>query len=131
MPSSRRGPLPLPKLPCILMFRQFFLISPLFIMSAYPPPLSPHQQHPPSKKIYRGLFVPTFPKTGSCPLVPYDISPFFYLVPQNPRDTLKYDHTKSIQTHAYVDSHTTGPLKTSVRPSCYLLLFFFCRRSYF
>ena len=51
-------------------------------------PPSPHHQDPPSKKIYRGLFVPTFPKTGSCPLVPYDISPLFYLVPQNPRDTL-------------------------------------------
>ena len=47
-------------------------------------PPAPHHQHPPSKRIYRDLVVPTFPKTCSSPLVPYDISPLFPCSPKPP-----------------------------------------------
>ena len=129
MPSSRRGPFSLPKLPCILIFRQFFLISPLFIISAYLPPLT--IKIPLQRKFIEVYLFPRSLKQVLAPLFPA-IFLLFLPCSSKPSGHPQYDHTKNIQTHAYADSHTTGLLKTSVRPSCYLLFcFFFCHRSYF
>ena len=90
-------------------------------------PPAPHHQHPPSKRIYRDLVVPTFPKTF--PLFP-TIFLLCSLVPPNHRDTLNTVTLKRAMRSAYGDGHTTGPLKASVRPCCCpLLLFFFFRGS--
>ena len=122
MPSSRRGLYSLPKLPCILMFRQFFLISSLFIISAYPPPLTINT--PPSKRIYRDLVVPTFPKTCSSPLVPYDISPLFPCSPKPPGHP-QYVHIE--KSHAFcIRRWTHHGAVESVCPSLLLFFVLFC-----
>ena len=122
MPSSRRGPFSLPKLPCILIFRQFFLISLLFIISAYPPPLT-------IKISLQRKFIEVylFPRSLKQVLAPLFPAIFLLFLPcsSKPSGHPQYDRTKNIQTHAYADSHTTGLLKTSVRPFCYLLFLFF------
>ena len=83
-----------------------------------------HHQHPPPHTINRGLFVPKFPKTGSCSLVPYDSSPFFPCFPKSTGHP-QYGHIENIQTHAYADGQSTGLLKGSVGPCCYAFFFFF------
>ena len=124
MPSSRRGLYSLPKLPCILMFRQFF--SYIFPVHHICLPPAPHYQHPPLKRIYRGLVVPTFPKTCSSPLVPYDISPLFPCSPK-PLGHPQYGHIEN--SHAFCMRRWThhGAIE-SICPSLlfsFVVVFFF------
>ena len=92
-------------------------------------PPAPHHQHPPSKRIYRDLVVPTFPKTCSSPLVPYDISPLFPCSPKPPGHP-QYGHIE--KSHAFCIRRWThhGAIE-SICPSLllsFLVFFFFLSR---
>ena len=90
-------------------------------------PPAPHHRHPPLKRIYRDLVVPTFPalKHVLLPLFPA-IFLLCSLVPQNHRDTLNTVTLKTAMRFAYGDGHTTELLQASVRPCCCSLFFCFC-----
>ena len=67
---------------------------------------------------YRGLVVPTFPKTSSCPLVPYDISYLFPCSPKPPGHP-QYGHIENSHTF-YIRRWTHHGAIESICPSLLL-----------